>query len=184
MKRLPLTLAVMLCAMAASASEMSIPDGALLNYRFDNTVTDMVEGNFSIRLYQSQSIVVRMRTGKQIDDAGPLQRFGDADSIWLASVAVKQRREMDEQGRHYTFNGNPVIILISAVGVLCYIILMFRGGGFAFFIGLIQLAVSIAVYFFWHTDLYHKRNSAFHGRFDTCRGDIPEWNTGKTGKDA
>ena len=45
MKRLPLTLAVMLCAMAASASEMSIPDGALLNYRFDNTVTDMVEGN-------------------------------------------------------------------------------------------------------------------------------------------
>ena len=96
---------------------MSIPDGALLNYRFDNTVTDMVEGNmlmtydpetgsctpvddpeyakdgglvldryyavegdFSIRLYQSQSIVVRMRTGKQIDDAGPLLRFGDADS--------------------------------------------------------------------------------------------------------
>ena len=302
MKRLPLTLAVMLCAMAASASEMSIPDGALLNYRFDNTVTDMVEGNmlmtydpetgsctpvddpeyakdgglvldryyavegdFSIRLYQSQSIVVRMRTGKQIDDAGPLLRFGDADSgstggkylfeidgdniivygasssktesfrysmklpkadksgyitddgfkksemdrlvlcpfkdgvitdlafynkrltlqdveritgqelkydleigdkdsagnnpgriiwpivfiilnIWLASVAVKQRREMDEQGRHYTFNGNPVIILISAVGVLCYIILMFRGGGVAFFIGLIQLAVSIAAY--------------------------------------
>lgn len=325
MKRLPLTLAVMLCAMAASASEMAIPDGALMNYRFDNTVTDMVEGNmlmtydpetgsctpvddpeyakdgglvldryyavegdFSIRLYQSQSIVVRMRTGKQIDDAGPLLRFGDADSgstggkylfeidgdniivygasssktesfrysmklpkadksgyityvvtysygycvvyagnkrcafyaddgfkksemdrlvlcpfkdgvitdlafynkrltlqdveritgqelkydleigdkdsagnnpgriiwpivfiilnIWLASVAVKQRREMDEQGRHYTFNGNPVIILISAVGVLCYIILMFRGGGFAFFIGLIQLAVSIAAY--------------------------------------
>lgn len=183
MKRLPLTLAVMLCAMAASASEMAIPDGALMNYRFDNTVTDMVEGNmlmtydpetgsctpvddpeyakdgglvldryyavegdFSIRLYQSQSIAVRMRTGKQIDDAGPLQRFGDADSIWLASVAVKQRREMDEQGRHYTFNGNPVIILISAVGVLCYIILMFRGGGVAFFIGLIQLAVSIAAY--------------------------------------
>ena len=117
MKRLPLTLAVMLCAMAASASEMAIPDGALMNYRFDNTVTDMVEGNmlmtydpetgsctpvddpeyakdgglvldryyavegdFSIRLYQSQSIVVRMRTGKQIDDAGPLQRFGDEDS--------------------------------------------------------------------------------------------------------
>ncbi len=78
-----------------------------------------------------------MRTGKQIDDAGPLQRFGDADSIWLASVAVKQRREMDEQGRHYTFNGNPVIILISAVGVLAI------GFVIALFFMAVQIVVSL-----------------------------------------
>ena len=41
MKTLILTLAVMLCAVTASAEEVPQPSGALVNYHFDNTIEDL-----------------------------------------------------------------------------------------------------------------------------------------------
>ena len=42
MKTLILTLAVMLCAVTASAEEVPQPSGALVNYHFDNTIEDLL----------------------------------------------------------------------------------------------------------------------------------------------
>ena len=117
MKTLILTLAVMLCAVTASAEEVSRPSGALADYHFDNTIEgqsswfplqtyDPKTNSFSpvedpkfakdgglvldryytidglsLRQHSSQTLVVRLRIGKPVDDEGPILRFGSEDNV-------------------------------------------------------------------------------------------------------
>ncbi len=117
MKTLILTLAVMLCAVTASAEEVSRPSGALADYHFDNTIEgqsswfplqtyDPKTNSFSpvedprfakdgglvldryytidglsLRQHRSQTLVVRLRIGKPVDDEGPILRFGSEDNV-------------------------------------------------------------------------------------------------------
>ena len=117
MKTLILTLAVMLCAVTASAEEVPQPSGALVNYHFDNTIEDLTNwltlqtydpktnsfspvedpkfakdgglvldryytiDGLSLRRHSSQTLVVRLRIGKPVDDEGPILRFGSEDNV-------------------------------------------------------------------------------------------------------
>lgn len=117
MKTLILTLAVMLCAVTASAEEVPQPSGALVNYHFDNTIEDLTNwltlqtydpktnsfspvedpkfakdgglvldryytiDGLSLRRHSSQTLVVRLRIGKPVDDEGPIIRFGSEDNV-------------------------------------------------------------------------------------------------------
>ena len=311
MKTLILTLAVMLCAVTASAEEVSRPSGALADYHFDNTIEgqsswfplqtyDPKTNSFSpvedprfakdgglvldryytidglsLRQHRSQTLVVRLRIGKPVDDEGPILRFGSEDNVrkdgmylfeadgkdiiieginsdtderhrykmelpkteksgyltfvltyhgrhcnlyvgdkkcsfsideefaessqgnllfcpskngavtdvvfynkalserdvqaftgkevrhdleigekegfnmnsYLASTALKKRREKMAEGLQFRFNGNVILIFITSVAVIGYLYLMIRGGVFiSMLAGILQIIVSLAAY--------------------------------------
>ena len=66
---------------------------------------------------------------------------------YLASTALKKRREKMAEGLQFRFNGNVILIFITSVAVIGYLYLMIRGGVFiSMLAGILQIIVSLAAY--------------------------------------
>ncbi len=66
---------------------------------------------------------------------------------YLASTALKKRREKMSEGLQFRFNGNVILIFITSVAVIGYLYLMIRGGVFiSMLAGILQIIVSLAAY--------------------------------------
>lgn len=66
---------------------------------------------------------------------------------YLASTALKKRREKMAEGLQFRFNGNVILIFITSVAVIGYLYLMIRGGVFiSMLAGILQIIVSLVAY--------------------------------------
>lgn len=121
----------------------------------NGAVTDIVFYNKAL----SESYV-RAFTGKEVKhdlEIGEKEGFNILDLLWpvifiamnsyLASTALKKRREKMAEGLQFRFNGNVILIFITSVAVIGYLYLMIRGGVFiSMLAGILQIIVSLAAY--------------------------------------
>ena len=121
----------------------------------NGAVTDVVFYNGV--LFQDD---IQAFTGKEVRhdlEIGEKEGFNILDLLWpvifialnyyLASTALKKRREKMAEGVKFRFNGNVILIFITSVAVIGYLYLMIRGGVFiSMLAGILQIIVSLAAY--------------------------------------
>ena len=121
----------------------------------NGAVTDVVFYNGV--LFQDD---IQAFTGKEVRhdlEIGEKEGFNILDLLWpvifiamnsyLASTALKKRREKMAEGLQFRFNGNVILIFITSVAVIGYLYLIIRGGVFiSMFAGILQIIVSLAAY--------------------------------------